>query len=68
MITKYGYSDALILSEGRYEARERRREVSEIKVEENHKSKILRINDFLVKRIAVLNPVGEEVLYDRKSN
>jgi|GEM_PF-4675365 len=55
------YSDALVLSEGRYEARERHREVPEVKVEENNKSRLVRLSENLVKRIAALNPVGEEV-------
>ncbi len=51
MNTRNGYSDALILSEGRYEARERHREVPEIEVESNKKSRIVRVSEQVVKRI-----------------
>jgi len=53
------YSDALILSEGRYEARERR-QISEleIEIEPLKKSKLLRISPLVVKRIAALKPLN----------
>lgn len=45
------YEDALLLSEGRYEAKERHRELPEVVPEVNHKSKLIRINERVVKRI-----------------
>jgi len=55
-----GYSAALILSEGRYEIRERQCELPEIKIEEVKKSNWLRISDRVVKRIATLEPLKED--------
>jgi len=52
-----GYSVALILSEGRYEARERHRELPEIEIEEVKKSNWVRLNGKVVKRIAALEPL-----------
>jgi len=45
-----GYSAALILSEGRYDARCRHKEIEPIIICENRKSRIIRITDNVVRR------------------
>lgn len=49
--TRNGYSDALILSEGRYDARERYREFPEVKLEVNKKSNVIRVSATVLKRV-----------------
>jgi hypothetical protein len=45
-----GYSAALILSEGRYDARYRYKEIEPIIICENRKSRIIRITDNVVRK------------------
>lgn len=56
-----GYSAALILSEGRYEARERHRELPEIEIEVNEKSSIIRVSSDVVKRLSSDLKLGNKI-------
>lgn len=58
------YSDALILSEGRYETRERMQfEDREpiVVVVENHKSSLVRITDRVVRRVFLATTKGDKI-------
>jgi hypothetical protein len=55
---KYGYSDALILSEGRYDAKERHQPLPPLELEEVVHSSWVRVSDRVVRRTLNLNPKG----------